>query len=517
MAEQTTSPQPAPAPDQKPAQPQRPLIMRLLGLRRREGKLLPIVPTRWGWALIIVVAMVGGAAGFAEYSMQPDFCRSCHLMEPYYQAWHSSSHKNVPCSDCHFEPGLKNTLKGKWQASSQAVKYITQTYGSKPHAEIQDASCMRGGCHEKRLLEGKVNWPVKTVRGTTVTIRFDHAPHLTQDRRGKQLRCVSCHSQIVQGQHLVVTLDTCFLCHFKDKEHGRNEEAVGGCTSCHEAPKTEMKLATGTTFRHVDYVAGDRKVECKNCHADSIKGEGLAPKQFCWNCHNQEKQIAMYPETALIHKQHVTDHKVDCASCHVQIEHNLTAGAPKTGGLSLAAHAQLDQSSCGQCHERMHGGPAEMYRGVGARGIPGDEAMPSPMQRAQVDCIACHKARKETSQSAVVIGQTFVAMQQACDNCHGTKYEGSLDTWRKQIATQLQFAQKEYDNAAAAVAGASLPATKKLQADRFLDDAAYNIRFVRLAHGVHNINYAMAALSASIDSSKKAAALAAEPPPEARR
>ena len=100
--------------------------MKLLGLRRREGKRMRIVPSKWGWLLIAMVVFLVGSAGFAEYSMTPDFCRSCHLMEPYYQAWHASSHKNVACPECHFEPGLKNTLKGKFQASSQAVKYITE-------------------------------------------------------------------------------------------------------------------------------------------------------------------------------------------------------------------------------------------------------------------------------------------------------------------------------------------------------------------------------------------------------
>src|SRR5690348_11114913 len=246
----------------------RPLMMRLLGIKRRPNKRIRFGLTKWGWALLLFVLFTGGSAGFAEYSMQPDFCRSCHIMEPYYEAWHQSTHKGVACTMCHFEPGIDKTLYGKFQASSQAVKYITKTYGSKPHAEIRDVSCMREGCHERRLLEGKVNWTIKSSTGHEVTIKFDHKPHLTEERRGKQLRCVSCHSQIVQGQHLVVTLDTCFVCHFKGKEHGRNEEAIGGCKACHDAPKTEIKLAQGMTFNHKEYL--DRGVTCNNCHSDSI-------------------------------------------------------------------------------------------------------------------------------------------------------------------------------------------------------------------------------------------------------
>jgi nitrate/TMAO reductase-like tetraheme cytochrome c subunit len=475
--------------------------MKFLGLRRRSGKWLRIVPNLWGWALILVVGGLVGSAAFAEYSMKPDFCRSCHLMEPYYQAWHNSTHKNVPCVDCHFEPGLENTLKGKWQASSQAVKYITQTYGSKPHAEVRDVSCMRSGCHEKRLLEGKVNWEVQTVRGGKVTIRFDHTPHLTEVRRGKQLRCVSCHSQIVQGQHLVVTLDTCFVCHFKGLEHGRNEQVIGGCKGCHDAPKEQIRLATGM-FNHSEYVG--RGVTCENCHSDSVKGDGAVPKQFCWNCHNQEKQIARYSETNFIHQTHVTDHKVECSSCHVQIEHNLTAGAPKDVRTVSATHAVVESGSCGTCHEETHGGPAELYRGTGARGIPD---MPSPMFRAQVDCIACHKAKKQSNEAAEVLGQTFVAVQESCNYCHGSKYDTVLDTWKRLIDGQLAKTQREYDSARATVDAATLSGTDKLRADRLLDDAVHNIRLIKLGHGVHNVNYATAALNLALQNCRDAGAI----------
>jgi nitrate/TMAO reductase-like tetraheme cytochrome c subunit len=493
-------------PAESKEEPKRGVWLRILGLRKRPGKKIPLAPTKWGWLLIVVLLGMVGSASFAEYSMKPDFCRSCHLMEPYYQAWHNSTHKNVPCVDCHFEPGLENTLKGKWQASSQAVKYITQTYGSKPHAEVYDTSCMRSGCHEKRLLEGKVNWDVTSVTGQKVTIKFDHTPHLTEERRGKQLRCVSCHSQIVQGQHLVVTLDTCFLCHFKGLEHGRNEQVIGGCKGCHDAPKEQIRLATGM-FNHKDYL--DRGVTCENCHSDSVKGDGAVPKQFCWNCHNQEKQIARYSETKFMHETHVTEHKVECASCHVQIEHNLVAGAPKDVASPGATHAVVESGSCGTCHEQMHGGPAELYRGTGARGVPD---MPSPMYRAQVDCIACHKAKKQTNDAAEVVGQTFVAVQASCNYCHGPKYDTVLDTWKRIIDGQLTRAQNELTQTETALASAQLTPYDKLQVDRLIDDARHNITLIKLGHGVHNVNYSTAALNVAIDSTQKARQLISATP-----
>jgi nitrate/TMAO reductase-like tetraheme cytochrome c subunit len=470
----------------------RALWSRLLGVRSRPGKRIGWGLTLWGWCLLTMLVLGVGGAGFAEYSMQPSFCNSCHIMTPYYEAWHQSNHRDVPCVDCHFDPGLKNTLMGKWQASSQAVKYITQTYGSKPHAEVHDAACLRSGCHETRLLEGKVKWDVKNARGDTVTIRFDHTPHLNQVRRGQQLRCVSCHSQIVQGQHIVVTVDTCFLCHFKGLEHGRKNQTLGGCTGCHDAPKGQIRLATGL-FDHKDYL--QRGVTCENCHSDSVKGDGAVPRQVCWNCHNQTAQVAKYDQTQSVHRTHVTDHKVECSSCHVRIEHTLAAGATQVEQTVNGSHMRVESGTCGQCHEQTHGGPMELYRGTGARGVPD---MPSPMSRAQVDCIACHRGQEHPGDVAEVVGQTFVATQSRCDYCHGDRYAGKLEEWKTTIAAQQRRAEAAYAQAKGALSKSDLSGTLRLQADRLLDDAEHNIRLVKLAHGVHNVSYATAALNLAI-------------------
>lgn len=484
----------------EPVKPRRPKWQRVLGVRRRNGKRIPVGLTIWGFVLWGGVFGFIGMMGFAEYSMQPDFCRSCHIMEPYYQAWHQSTHKNVPCVDCHFKPGLANTLEGKFQASSQAAKYITQTYGSKPHAEVHDESCMRSGCHEKRVLEGKVNWDVKSSRGDIVTIRFDHTPHLTQDRRGKNLRCVSCHSQIVQGQHLVVTLDTCFLCHFKGFEHGRKDTTLGGCRSCHDAPQEEIRMSTGM-FKHADYI--DRGVSCQHCHSDAISGDGSVPRQVCWTCHNQPSQVSQYTDTKLMHEQHVTEHKVECASCHIQIVHNLTASAPDGGKRHIgnSMQVQMQAGSCAQCHEQLHSGPLDIYRGTGGRGVPD---MPSVMFRTQVDCIACHDTPMNTSDIAAVAGQSFAAKQKACTECHGQQYNEKLAEWKVAIDKALEEASELAEQTKPLLKTIdALPATRQLELRQLMDDAQHNITMVRIGKGIHNMTYANALLSVAVENCKK--------------
>jgi nitrate/TMAO reductase-like tetraheme cytochrome c subunit len=476
----------------------RPRWQRWLGLRRREGRFFRFKPTKWGYVLLIMTIGGVGMGAFAEYSMQPDFCRSCHLMEPYYQAWHESTHKNVNCVDCHFQPGLVNTLHGKWEASSQAAKYITNTYGSKPHAEVRDVSCMRSGCHEKRLLEGKVKWTVKSVTGQDVTINFDHTPHLTEDRRGKKLRCVSCHSQIVQGQHLVVTLDACYLCHFKGFEHGRKDESLGGCKACHDAPKQEIRLATGV-FKHDDY--SGKGVACENCHSDVIKGEGMVNRQVCWTCHNLPSQVARYDDPKFLHDQHVQKKKVECTACHQQIQHSLNAGSAKLKKTLTGSHIDMNAGDCAGCHEKSHGGPAELYRGTGGRGVAD---MPSPMFRAQVDCIACHKEKTQDGKAVEMRGQTYGAVQGSCNYCHQTKYDGTLDVWRQTMKEETLKAETAYAEAHTAMLKSELKGSELLKAKRLLDDAEHNIQLVKMGRGVHNVNYATALLNVAIERSNEA-------------
>ena len=138
-----------------------------------------------GQKTIRVVALIGilgvmllslTTVGFIEYSAQPAFCTNCHNMEPYYESWAESSHNGVPCIRCHYAPGIKAEAMGKLQAANQVVKYVTGAYGTKPWAEIEDAACLRSGCHTERKLEGDVDFE---------GINFDHASHMGELRRGK--------------------------------------------------------------------------------------------------------------------------------------------------------------------------------------------------------------------------------------------------------------------------------------------------------------------------------------------
>ncbi len=66
--------------------------------------------------------------GAAELTSKPNFCATCHFMETYVDDWRLSTHSDITCTECHFPPGLKSKIKGKFMAASMVVNYFTGIY-----------------------------------------------------------------------------------------------------------------------------------------------------------------------------------------------------------------------------------------------------------------------------------------------------------------------------------------------------------------------------------------------------
>ncbi len=410
------------------------------------------------WSIFLLFGGIGALFLFivlmVQISSSPSFCGSCHVMKPYYESWATSSHNKVLCVECHIPPGLGSEIRKKFEAISMAVQYITKTYGTNPWAEVEDASCLR--CHDKRLIEGKVYF-----KG----VIFDHTPHLLRLRRGKKLRCTSCHSQIVQGKHISATESTCFLCHFKDQKPG---EGTARCELCHTTP-TKVVRAQGVKFNHRDVKRFGMK--CSWCHSGSIKGNGDVPKERCLVCHNDPSRLKKYEETNLLHRIHVTDHKVECLNCHLEIQH---------GALSLKPAG----TTCDKCHQSGHNDVRDLYAGIGGKGV---RPSPSKMFLTNVTCEGCH-----------FIGDTLKgglkrANEVSCMACHGPKFLSIYNSWRNALSVAL----KKVKTGLKTVDGdfTKSPTYK---------DVLANIGMVEKAKGIHNPTYAMDLLRWSFEQIKAA-------------
>jgi hypothetical protein len=253
--------------------------------------------------LIIWLGFFVIAGGLYLYMSQvafkdPKNCTACHYIAPYYEKWKASTHNMVPCLKCH-DYSSEQALVGQFM-------FLAGKYNPKPLTNVPDKNCLQAGCHEKRLIESKVLF---TKRG----INFDHKPHFSEMKRGIKLHCRSCHSDIVQGEHMKVSMNVCFLCHFKGVSH---DQAFTGCPSCHSAP-TKPITYRGKPFSHES--ASEAGYACKTCHVEITQGDGVTPKDKCYFCHVDKTE--KYPDTKLIHDKHVAQKQVDCLWCHPKIEH----------------------------------------------------------------------------------------------------------------------------------------------------------------------------------------------------
>lgn len=410
--------------------------------------------------------------GSVEYTSHSKFCSTCHYMKPFYQSWKTSSHSHIECNVCHYPPGVKSKLRAKVEGLLQVGRYWTKLYlKSKPWAEISDESCLRKGCHEKRLLEGKVKFK-KVV--------FDHRIHLTDLKRGKRLRCTSCHSQIVQGEHITVTESTCFICHFKKSEH---YPRIADCSHCHH--KEDLTSEKTSRFNH-SFVF-DNGFSCDKCHSQTIIGDGEVPKENCYKCHWERDRLEKYIDTDLMHSTHITSHKIECNLCHMEIQHKIVKDIETI-------------ADCQTCHTDYHKAQKILFSGVGGKGI--SHPMPNIMLERGLSCKGCHIFHEKKG-GEIIKSDTFVSKAKACESCHGKGFSRILKDW--QIATEKKLDKiKSIYNQVHSEIGHSKHNRSKEKALALLHDAAFNIDIVERGKSVHNMNYSQELLSASYDRMKEA-------------
>lgn len=264
-----------------------------------------LIKTRKGKALIVagavIVILVVGFAGF-EVTSSPQFCSTCHNMKPYYESWQVSSHNEVNCIKCHSDPGLMPYLKTKANGLVEVAIYLSGNLPTSYQSEVSDESCLRGGCHSQtKLKEERVDFK----KG----ISFEHEQHFETLKDQFRLRCTSCHSQIVQTEHISVASSTCFSCHFKGVEPN---EGTAECTLCHSD-------LTEAEFNHQPILKAG--MDCLSCHQEPVKGEGEVDQERCLSCHSEPSRLKRIEETPFLHLKHTSENKVECFQCHSQIRH----------------------------------------------------------------------------------------------------------------------------------------------------------------------------------------------------
>jgi cytochrome c nitrite reductase small subunit len=122
--------------------------------------------------VVLIVAALGvflafGPPGLYAKSESPEFCGSCHILQPEYETWfHSGAHQSIKCVDCHLpNDNLPHHLWAKaLEGVGDVVAFDTGRISeplklSKSGAQVVMANCRR--CHGElvsRINEDRNCW-----------------------------------------------------------------------------------------------------------------------------------------------------------------------------------------------------------------------------------------------------------------------------------------------------------------------------------------------------------------------
>lgn len=251
-------------------------------------------------ALVIFIVFSGIMIVLAEHhTSKPEFCGSCHIMEPYYESWHADLHGGkleVACIECHYAPGERATVKAKLRGLSQVASYVSGRYGaSRPRAHVENLSCLTSKCH------GDMKFMDKEIRLGTVT--FTHAKHLRFDA-AKRL-----------------------------------------------ATQQELQSLTQSLQQQL---SNDRFAELEAVSAQAVpvkaRTDQMTKLANEWKTQIDPRQLAKFTE--LQHRQVRIDQLADlqCTNCHSYVAPVSSKGPHRAAGKDVAHHFTAKTTACFVCH-----------------------------------------------------------------------------------------------------------------------------------------------------------------------
>ncbi len=416
--------------------------------------------------LLMLAGLIVGAVGIGGmeyYTARPNFCGTCHVMDPYYESWSHDIHGaklDVWCVECHYAPGEQHTIKAKFKGLSQVASYFSGRYGaSRPRAHVDDASCMRSKCHgdgahlDKSLLIGEPRTEIRLISGfetevqRTPTVRFVHSKHLDSSARLEETdaaldkltaklktkmsaedfaqlekACRSIRSVSERQSEIASVLTRLGLAHLTDDavelmrlEHTRLRLAqLDGinCAACHsydESSKNHFFVNQQSCFVcHFTNQEFNRHTgECLQCHEPptrTIAVHSLPPSVRDGATPPADAQAA---GAAMMNHLDIINRGIDCASCHLDV---------------IQGDSQVSARDCARCHDQQRF--LSDFERRDTRIVEEYHRMHVAGQRAK--CQDCHRSIEHKLIDPQHVGTSSGFLQpiiQDCQHCHPNHHQ----------------------------------------------------------------------------------------------
>lgn len=396
--------------------------------------------------ILLLAFLIFGAVGLggAEYyTSKPEFCGTCHIMDPYYVSWSHDKHSGKPdvwCVECHYAPGEQHTIMAKFKGLSQLASYFSGRYGSaRPRAHVSDSSCMRSSCHgdnvflEKKIVIGELRTETRMVGDVSTdverapSVTFNHAVHLKVDDR-------------------LAKTDAAIAAMTKQLGERMNGAALAAvrkaATSVQSVSERKAAMTAKVLELGVPELTGDamelmrleherlrflqlESITCASCHSYDAGGKNhfAVDRQSCFVCHFTNQEFNQ--DTG------------SCLRCH----------EPPTR--KIFVHGAPPVSASGPAATQASAGPLLDHRDIVERGINCESCHADVVRGKSTvsarECTHCHDQQRfidgfeeRTTSTVADYHRVHVAAQRArCPDCHKSVEHSLVNPL--QIASSTDF------------------------------------------------------------------------------
>ena len=363
---------------------------------------------RWyrRWPLVLPVLLVAvlffpGASVYYRYSGGRS-CARCHEIWQPYTDWHTSTHRNVACSDCHgdvFTLDAGFHLKNIARLTAHLRGRIPEQVRLKAD-DVQKMGGRCGKCHRQEYADWAAGPHAATYKEIFLDEKHNRKVHLVDD-------CLRCHAMHFNGgiRELVAPLDTEGPWRLRDAKLA--EEPAIPCLACHqmhrqgepltrpaakpERPGPAQEIARPSLAlydrRELGYVALARLP--LPSMRDGDRGAKISPdvrQALCYQCHaplasrevgsgDDRTAVGVHEGLSCLacHQGHGQKTRASCTTCHPQLSNcGLDVETMDTTFKSTKSGHNVHFVKCIDCHTK--GVPKKREKRAAMTGAPAGKA-----------------------------------------------------------------------------------------------------------------------------------------------
>jgi nitrate/TMAO reductase-like tetraheme cytochrome c subunit len=345
-------------------------------------------------ALLVVLLALPAGSLYYEYS-QGKACARCHEIWQPYTDWHTSAHRNVPCSACH---GDVFTLEARFHFNNirRLWAHLSGNLPEHINLKVRDALGVNDlcrNCHQEEYAE----WASGSHSATYAEIFLDKKHNRQQLLMDD---CLRCHGMHFEGavRDLVIPVDTrgpwslsrpelaarpaipCLTCHQMHREGPtliRPTVKAVNASPAEEINRPSVGLFDRREFDHIP--VQHLPLPQMRDKARPVKISPDTRQALCYQCHaplstfevgsgDDRTPIGVHEGLSCLacHEKHGQKTRASCSNCHPQLSNcGLNVETMDTTFRSTKSPHNIHFVKCADCHTK--GVPHKRLKAEGQR------------------------------------------------------------------------------------------------------------------------------------------------------